>query len=218
MEQEPLRIAVLDDQPSFCEGIRSWLSDWPHGEVVLTAGNGLEYEEACKASGPIHIALVDLNMPKRDGYETMLWMRQHQPETRPVAMTGDPASDVIRRCLRLGARGIITKYVRRRELEITLEHVQHMGFCHNEIVHRELVEGGQRRAQNEHVLNSLTRKQREFLKHLADLDAPSYQQIAERMGRSLNTIHKHRAHLFEKFGVSNRQGLYRAAMDWKLAN
>lgn len=217
MIDPPLRIAVVDDHPLVCDGIRGHLTSWPFGDVVLTAGNGEEYERACAAHGPIHIAIVDLSMPKRDGFETIAWIGENQPGTMSIAITFDPRPEVVERVMKLGARGIVDKTSSGEEIRRALEHVHQTGFYHNELVRRYLMAPVVKpRPDNVKVLKSLTRMELDLLRHLSDLDNPTYEEIAHRMGRSVNTIHTHRRNLFVKFGMDSRQGLFRLVKDWKL--
>ncbi|MCB0814804.1 MAG: response regulator, partial [Flavobacteriales bacterium] len=66
-----------------------FLNEWPQGSVVLAAANGLEYEQRCREAGPIDLVIVDLHMPVRDGWETLRWIAQHQPDTKAIALSFD---------------------------------------------------------------------------------------------------------------------------------
>ena len=71
--EPPLRLAVVDDHPLIRQGFAAIANTWPKGRVVLMATDGLDYERQVAELGHIHIALVDLCMPRRDGYETLRW-------------------------------------------------------------------------------------------------------------------------------------------------
>ena len=85
------------------------LNQWPRGQVVLDAANGVDYELRSQETGPIDIVLVDLQMPHRDGFQTTRWIRQHQRNTRVLGLSHDPTVADARELLRLGALGLLPK-------------------------------------------------------------------------------------------------------------
>ncbi len=215
-----LRIAIVDDHPMICDGIATMLHSWPNGQVVLKAMNGEEYVQAVLEIGHVDIALIDVCMPVRDGFSTLEWMRTHQQRTLPVMLTFDPTPEVVSKVVRLGARGVLGKNIDREELHTALDHVSATGYYMNEHMTMHLV-GAQHSADQEpqgraRVLSCLTQPELEVIEQICAPDDPSYPMVAERMGLSKNTVHTHRARIFGKLGVSNRQGLLRAALNWKL--
>ncbi len=95
-----------------------------------------------------------------------------------------------------------------------------MGFHMNEFM-RSLITGhanGQqaRPTGRDRVLKCLTKRELEIIEEICAHDDPPYNTVAERMGISENTVHTHRARIFNKLGVNNRQGLLRAALNWKI--
>lgn len=217
---EQLRIAIIDDHPLICDGICTMLKEWSKGQVVLTAANGAEYERHLASVGTVDIALVDDCMPERDGYSTLDWMRSNQQQTLPILLTTDPTPDLISKAVHLGARGVLSKALHRAELLLALDQVSTMGFHMNEFMRSLLVgSSADRSAQpsaRERVIRCLTRRELEVIEEICAHDDPPYNTVAERMGISENTVHTHRARIFNKLGVSNRQGLLRAALNWKI--
>lgn len=217
-----LRIAIVDDHPMICDGIATMLHSWPNGQVVLKAMNGEEYANAVQDIGHVDIALIDVCMPVRDGFSTLEWMRTNQQRTLPVMLTFDPTPEVVSKVVRLGARGVLGKNIHREELHTALDHVSATGYYMNEHMTMHLV-GAQPSADPEpepqgraKVLSCLTKRELEVIEQICAHDDPTYPMVAERMGLSKNTVHTYRARIFGKLGVSNRQGLLRAALNWKL--
>jgi DNA-binding NarL/FixJ family response regulator len=193
----PLRVAIIDDHPALRSGIRGWLSKWEHGLVVLEASDGLEYEKLVIEGAVVNIAIVDLSMPGRDGYEA------------------------VRNALLSGAHGVLSKSIGPDGLIAALEQVRVSGYCIDRDLMAELVKpehGEVEATETPHpkIAAAITKREREFLDHLSAPDDPTYLTIAERMGLSKHTVETHRRNLFEKLGVCNRQGLFRAALNWKL--
>lgn len=217
---EQLRIAIIDDHPVVCDGISSMLRSWNKGQVVMTASNGAEYERCVASMGPVDIALVDDHMPVKDGYSTLDWIRSNQQHTMPILIATEPTPDLVSRAVSLGARGVLSKALQRAELLLALDQVSTMGFHMNEFM-RSLITGhanGQqaRPTGRDRVLKCLTKRELEIIEEICAHDDPPYNMVAVRMGISENTVHTHRARIFNKLGVNNRQGLLRAALNWKI--
>src|SRR5262245_47964310 len=108
MESKPKkRILVVDDEPTVCSFLSTALSD--AGYDVVTAEDGRL--RGIDVAG-VDLALVDIFMPERDGFEVIQHLRKTRPDIGLVAMTGDPnyhgreALDIVRR---LGADAAISK-------------------------------------------------------------------------------------------------------------
>lgn len=81
-------ILIADDEA----GIRTLAGEVlrSHGYNVLHAADGLEaLDLAQQHSGPIHLLLTDLSMPRLDGRELHRRMRNVRPETVTLFMSGD---------------------------------------------------------------------------------------------------------------------------------
>lgn len=102
------RVFVVDDDPLMREVMAGLLAEAGHD--VIHAENG---EEACgiAARQDFDLAVIDLGMPKLDGFGLLEFLR-HNPKTAdlPVIVAtsaGDPQS--IERAFRLGASSFVTK-------------------------------------------------------------------------------------------------------------
>jgi signal transduction histidine kinase len=84
---EPMRIVVADDNQDAAEALSLQLQ--LSGHEVRTANDGVEALELAKAFGP-DVMLLDLGMPKMDGYEVARQIRQEAEDRRIalVALTG----------------------------------------------------------------------------------------------------------------------------------
>lgn len=178
---EQLRVAVVDDHPCARDGFITGLEQWPHGRVVLEAGDGLELERKMAEVGHIHIALVDLLMPERDGFETMAWLARHHPRTLCIAISFDTCPQNVKRALRAGARAVVDKCTTATELRKVMDHVRTHGFYYNDLVSRELRRAVETETEKRPNAADLTPREREFL--LA-YTAPPYPGLAA-MGTKL---------------------------------
>jgi CheY-like chemotaxis protein len=79
------RILLIEDDPDALLAIEILLSHL--GYAVETARNGREGLKMFRANAP-DLVLTDIIMPEAEGIETIIAMRQLQPDTKIVAMSG----------------------------------------------------------------------------------------------------------------------------------
>ena len=85
MTEETLFILLVDDEKKFLDTISERLR--LKGFEPLLATSGKEALEIARAH-EIHVAVVDLKMPDMDGLETISRLKEINPETRTVLLTG----------------------------------------------------------------------------------------------------------------------------------
>ncbi len=103
---QPAKILVIDDEPMLCETIADYLGD--NGYQTLTARDGEQGLTLFKAEKPDAI-LVDLNMPKIDGFGVLKEVSHASPNTPVIVVSGIGIIQEGIRAVRLGAWDFITK-------------------------------------------------------------------------------------------------------------
>lgn len=213
----PFRVALIDDHPGMRAGLRSFIDDWSEFRVVVEAANGEEYEQLAREAGHVHLAVVDLLMPRRNGIETMRWMARHQPRTRPIGYSFELQPMQMHQLLAAGARGMLLKDQPMREFRQVLTDVATTGFHYNTHIsraHRAGFLAEQRKLRPQERWDKLSPREREFLllytshgmEHLAD--------VAQRMGVARSTAKTWLDAVITKTGIHNRGDLVR----WVLEN
>jgi two-component system, NarL family, invasion response regulator UvrY len=188
-------------------------------EVVLEAGNGLEFIKKVKTITPPDIVLLDITMPEMDGYETAAWIRKHLPTVRVLVLSMLSNDLAIIRMLRNGVKGYIIKDSKPHVFKEAMESIQRNEFYVNELVRDKLInyvsteeEEGKQTA----LLLSISEQEAHFLQLLcAD---KSYREIADEMCVSVRTIDNYRDNLFKKLETKSRVGLVLFAIKQGIAN
>lgn len=206
----PLRIAVVDDHPMTLKGLGDMADDWANGTVVLRACDGVDYEEQVATAGPVHLAIVDLRMPRRNGYETITWIRVHQPQVLILAISFFATPDEVHHALMVGANGVVRKDITQEELHAALGSLRTTGHYANALMMQQLTHIPD--PDSPHMLRkrleeALTRRELEVGRLYVGDDSPSRVQIAQRLGLSEHTVETHRRHLVEKTGARTRVAL-----------
>jgi two-component system NtrC family sensor kinase len=111
------KILVIDDEKSIRLLLKISLTH--KGYEVITAENGEKGIEAFEQERP-PIVLTDIKMPGMDGIEVLRRIRQIDPETEVIVVTGHGAMDLAIQSLQLGASDFITKPVGNEALSVAL--------------------------------------------------------------------------------------------------
>ena len=80
-------VLAIDDDPAFLESMRWLLRD--AGYTVLTSSSGAKGLDILRyASRDIRAVVLDYNMPKLNGEETLEYVRKLSPNAKVIALTG----------------------------------------------------------------------------------------------------------------------------------
>ncbi|HEU4633178.1 MAG TPA: response regulator transcription factor [Flavisolibacter sp.] len=81
-----IKLLLADDHPMFLEGVRNALQKFEHLQIVAecTDGNAVE---ACLRRQPVDVAVLDVNMPGKNGLELARIIRQAYPHIKIVFLT-----------------------------------------------------------------------------------------------------------------------------------
>ncbi len=206
MQQNPT-IALADDHVLLRKGLASLVSDLDY-TVLFQADNGEELIEKLKTNPDPDVVLLDINMPKKDGYETALWLKRNKPGIKVLALSMYDDENAIIRMLKNGARGYILKDAEPADLKAAIESLLHKGFYYSEMVTGKLIHTiNAMDEEDDSTKNTLglNEKELKFMKLIAT--ELTYKEIAEQMNLSPRTIDGYRDALFEKLNIKSRVGL-----------
>jgi DNA-binding NarL/FixJ family response regulator len=110
--QEPpagrIRVLIVDDDAQFAHAMMTSLSEDGRIDVVGTAADGEEALELSKALRP-DVMLLDLNMPRVDGYEVMRQINRRAHRPTIIVLTGLTDHDDLDRAARLKPDALLQK-------------------------------------------------------------------------------------------------------------
>jgi DNA-binding NarL/FixJ family response regulator len=107
-DNAPLRVLIADDNSLFVTALAGLLGAEESIEIVGRAGDG---EEAARLAAELapDVLLMDLSMPRVDGFEATERVRAAAPETAVVVLTGSLDSGDLVRARDAGAVAYVTK-------------------------------------------------------------------------------------------------------------
>jgi two-component system invasion response regulator UvrY len=201
------KIIIADDHILLRDALINLINNFEEFTVIAKAGNGEEVIEAFAHSCSADIVLMDLNMPKMDGYETAKWMALHQPEVKIVILTMYDSEIALIRLLQAGVNGFLKKDIHPEELKNALLAIAAGEYYYSNHSTAKLVSYFRKKQDSLNNLEKLmlTDTEIEFLK-LASTDK-TYKEIAHIMQMTPRHIDNYRDSLFTKLDVKSRVGL-----------
>jgi len=109
-DTDALRVLIADDNPAVSVYLQSFLETLDRIIMIEITHEGLSASQLIQSFKP-HIILLDLMMPKLDGFEVCKQLKEN-PATkaiRIIAMTGYPSKKNIDRILATGAETCLQK-------------------------------------------------------------------------------------------------------------
>ncbi len=187
-----IEVAIADQNPVVRAGLESLVARDGRFAIAGVYGTGADVLAAL-AHGKVQIAVVGWSLPDMTGGDVLQAVKAQKLTVRVIIYTGEKSGDVLRRAVKGGAWGFVSKT---EEPAVLLEAVMSVarGRLSLPYVDIDLL--------NHDPLEGLTAREKELLAALAN--GWSNLQIAARTGISRNTVKYHLKNLYDKLGVSNR--------------
>jgi PAS domain S-box-containing protein len=116
------RVLIVDDHELVRRGVRSVLTARPDFEVCGEAVDGQDGVEKAKRLKP-DVIVMDISMPKLNGFEATRLIRDLLPDTRVLILTQHESPETIKQAFRAGARGYVVKSSMADKLESAVDAV-----------------------------------------------------------------------------------------------
>lgn len=114
---EPLSVLITDDDRDSRETLREIVE--PEGFLTLLASSGEEAIDIVREM-PIHLALLDVHMPRMTGLETLQVVHQINAVLPVILVTADANEEVVRQAFTMRAYSVIPKPVSKNILLYTI--------------------------------------------------------------------------------------------------
>jgi two-component system, NarL family, response regulator LiaR len=200
-----IRVAVVDDHELVRSGICHALTMSPEIRVVGEAGDGAA-ALALLESREVDVLLLDLHMPRMDGFACLDAVTGRWPDLPVVVLTVEEDQDVALDVMRRGAAAYVPKYVRPGDLAALVRQVaggavlirgSRLAGAFGDLA-RTAIEG----AQGRKPAHGLTQRELEVLRLVAQ--GMSNADIARTLFITTKTVKYHLTTIFGKLGVRNR--------------
>lgn len=210
------KIALADDHALMRNGLASLINSFDDYQVILQSDNGQQLIDNIRPDLLPDIVLLDINMPKKNGYDTAQWLKIHFPEIKILALSMYDNETAIIRMLKNGAKGYILKDAEPAELRSALDALIHKGYYHSDLVTGHLINTINHLDESKTHTSLLNEREIEFLKYCCT--EMGYKEIADKMFVSPRTVDGYRDGLFMKLNVKSRVGLAMFAIKSGIVN
>lgn len=209
-----VKIAMADDHNLFRESLCTIINSWENCKVILQAANGKQLIESLNTKNLPDLALIDLNMPVMNGYDTLKAIKEKYPAIKLMVISTYNSEEMIWQVIKCGAEGFISKDDDPSRLKKGVVEMMQTGYFFSDHSASKMV---RKFMQNGKITlaNSLTKKDIDFLKYLCP--EKTYKEIALVMNLEERQVEYLRVSLFEKFGAKSRTGLAVKAIEKGLA-
>ncbi len=208
-ENRIIKLLLIDDHQMIRDGIRVMLES--QNKIftfeITEAENG---ESAIKKI--IHncydIVLIDYQLPKMTGAETVKQILLYHPEIKILALSNYDEVTYINNMLNAGVNGYILKNVEPSELIVAIKTVLDNKVYYSNEISLRLLESKNELMDNEDNFG-LTKREYTILKMIAQ--EMNNEEIAKSLHLAKRTVDSHRQNLLRKLHAKNTVGLVKAA-------
>lgn len=200
--QKQISIAIADDFELLRGGLTLAVNSFNNCKVTIIAKDGIDLlEQIGSAISLPDICLLDIGMPRMNGYDTLVEIKKRWPDLKVIILTIHYFEYTIIKTLRDGASSCLPKEISNDQLKIAIEEVYRTGVYHDNLVSKLLTNSLKENAKK----LMLSEPEIKFLRHCCSDN--SYKEIAVLMNVGHRTIDSYRDSLFAKLEVTSRAAL-----------
>lgn len=200
---EVLKILLAEDHRIMREGLKRLIAEQPDMEVVGEADDGMDAWRKATELQP-HIVLMDVSMPRLNGAEATLKIKETCPHVKVLALTAHRASAYLTQMLKVGASGYVLKQAAFNEL-VDAIHTVAKGETYIDRSSRELMSSmsaGNVVRRGESQGKPLSEREIQVMSLVAS--GFTNKEIANQLAISVKTVETHKANSMEKLDLRSR--------------
>jgi DNA-binding NarL/FixJ family response regulator len=210
-----VKILIADDHPIIRSGLVQLLNTVPNFSVAAEADNG-EAALAHLQQTAFDVAILDLDMPEKDGFEVARVIAEKRLGAAVIILTMHKNESLFNAALNLGVKGYVLKDSALADIIHAIKAVTRGEEFISPALSSFLFNRGRRAAalvQQTPSLNDLTDSERRVLKLIAQYKTSK--EIADELFISKRTVDRHRANIGEKLGLKGSHAVLKFALDHK---
>ncbi|AJH72227.1 bacterial regulatory s, luxR family protein [Bacillus cereus ATCC 4342] len=207
-------VLIVDDHFVVREGLKLIIETSDSFQIIGEAANGEEALSFIEKKKP-DVILMDLNMPKMSGLETIEALNKKQNHTPIIILTTYNEDELMLQGIELGAKGYLLKDTDRENLFRTLEAAIRGEILLQPNIMEKIVNYKRKEVYADKVEeNNLTEKELFVLKAIAR--GNKNKEIAFDMGIAERTVKAYLTNIYNKLGVNSRSEAVAVSIERKL--
>lgn len=200
-----ISLILADDHPVIRKYLKRVFREYFDFEPFIETNNGSDLLELIDQTVP-DVAIIDLAMPKINGYDAILEIHTKYPEVKTIVFSGFLTPETQHRVIQMGAHSTISKNETPEAIIDAFRTIIKGSHYHSDV--SSCID----QKESDYVQDdTLTVRESEIV----DLIVKGYssKKIADILNISKWTVDRHRANIRKKMGVSNVVDLVRFAME-----
>ncbi len=205
-----IKVVIADDHPIFRRGLRQIIESDPGIIVVAESDDGEAALLALQEHAP-QVAIIDVDMPNRDGFEVMQVVRTKRIPVAVIFLTMHKDERIFNKALDLGVSGYVLKDSAITEIVASVKAVAGGLNYVSPAMSTSLLKRIARAAAPPPGVADLTPTERRVLKLIAEYKTSK--DIATELFISTRTVEHHRANISTKLELKGSHALLKFALD-----
>lgn len=210
-----ISLIIADDHPIVRQGLRRIIETDAAFSVLAEAGNGREALEAIEKYQP-KIAVLDVDMPDMDGFETAREIVRKNQKIEIVFLTIHRDEDIFNEAIDLGAKGYVLKDSALADIVACLKSVAAGNHYASPAMTAHLMNRSRRSRilkEEKPGIKNLTPTERRILYLIGEYKTS--REIAEELFISPRTVETHRTNISQKLDLRGSHALIKFALAHK---
>ena len=217
MKSDSIKIALVDDQNLFREGMKLVLNNFDSLDVILEAKSGQSILDQMEEVIP-DIVLLDYTMPEMNGFETLKKIKSSHPQVKVIILTMHYEESLMVYLMQNGADGYLLKDEKSSIVQEAIHEVVTKGKYFPSYVSQAMLNELQlksnikRERQKANISDpSFSLREKEILSHIGKLNR---REIAKELFISIKTVDFHLKNLRDKTNSTSTAELVRFALKY----
>lgn len=206
-----IKLIIADDHDLFRNGLVELLKKHGDIKIIESVADGLEFLKVIKEGFEADIVLLDLTMPKMDGFEVLKELKNLEAKIKPIVISMHSAGNYIAKCAKMGAYGYLLKNTDESELILAIRTVHRGKKYFSAEISEKMINFMSAQSVSDDVLS---KKETEVLGLISK--GFTTKEIAAKLFVSTRTIETHRNSILKKLEVKNTAELIKKATEINL--
>jgi DNA-binding NarL/FixJ family response regulator len=206
-----LRIMLAEDHAVVREGLKALVAAQADMNVIGDVSNGQDAVAQAKELKP-DVIVIDISMPKMNGFEATERIKRACPQTKVLALTRHMDTGFIQQLFRAGASGYVLKQSASDELIHAIRAIARGDSYLDPAITSRVMTGYVGKSNDIGAISeaALSGREEEILKKVAW--GYSNKEIAAQLDISIKTVEAHKANSMKKLNLRGRTDIVRYAL------